>query len=59
MVATIFSLIHTAADEIENGRLDAGTAPGALTATLRNPLQPGDAGYSRFAAAATRLHAMS
>jgi len=40
MVATIFSLIHTAADEIEAGRLPADDAPGLLTATLHAALRP-------------------
>ena len=39
MVATVFSLIHTAADEIQAGRLAADTAPGPLTITLHAALR--------------------
>jgi AcrR family transcriptional regulator len=38
MVATVFSLVHTAADEIEAGRLSPETAPGLLAATVRGAL---------------------
>ncbi|RSM62035.1 hypothetical protein DMB66_23020 [Actinoplanes sp. ATCC 53533] len=36
---TAAALIHTAADEIEAGRLDAGTAPDPLIATLHAALR--------------------
>jgi AcrR family transcriptional regulator len=39
MVTTIFGLIHTAADEIEAGRLSPDTAPRLLTATLQPALR--------------------
>jgi len=39
MITTIFGLIHTAADEIEAGRLDPQLAPGLLTATLQAALR--------------------
>lgn len=38
MVTTIFGLVHTAADEIEAGRLSPDTAPQLLTATLQAAL---------------------
>jgi TetR/AcrR family transcriptional regulator, mexCD-oprJ operon repressor len=40
MVATIFSLIHTAADEVNAGRLSRRAAPELVTATVLSALRP-------------------
>ncbi|WP_283136648.1 TetR/AcrR family transcriptional regulator [Rhizohabitans arisaemae] len=40
MVTVVFSLIHTAGDEVEAGRLSSGEAPGLLRSTLGSALSP-------------------